>query len=301
MCSCEVLSILERVVFTVTQIITAGGVWFAFSKWKLTRRQNRSELLRTLEGDFFENEVIQRVMTEDSTLESWEDLGIAQERRRQAVEKAINLITHICYLRANELIEDGEFILFQDTIDRVLSTPCILGFLCDEYKRVGEKSAKGRYHYLFAYLEKAGRSLNPSVDESPTSRSKAEDHWSSGPVEVEEFTEPTMIIKISRAYREGMSDDDIREATQGWWRITPGTANKAKLILAVANGMVKGVYRRSGPWQKDETGDHDGRYRFDGRAADDSVVRKFKDRSVAELFPKGASNPIRYFFPDQRS
>ena len=289
------IELAKAVISALTLVLACCGAVHAFVKWKRSLQQSRSVRLRIILNEFNKNEMIQNAYSRDNDLETWTDFGLEEDSRRTVIEKTLSLISYLCYLRKKGLMDTDEFVFFQDTINRILSASCMSKFLADEYKRQGENEPQSRYNHVFTYMRETGISMSPVAE--PFHRLSATSNGPSSPVAVAEFTEPTMIIKINRVYREGMSPDDIRKATQEWWRITPETANKVNLILAVANGTVKGVYRRNGPWQKDETGDHDGRYRFDGRFADDDEVSKFKNRSVANLFPKGASNPIRYFYP----
>lgn len=299
MTASDSIELAKVVISALTLFLACCGAAHAFVKWKRSLQQSRSVRLRIILNEFNKNEMIQNAYSCDNVLETWADFGLEEGSRRTVVEKTLNLISYICYLRKNGQMDTDEFIFFKDTIDRILSADCMNKFLTDEYKSQGEKNSESRYYHVFSYMRENGIPVSPAAE--PIDQRTFASNETNGPIAMKEFTRPTMIIKISRAYNTGMSDDDIREATQGWWRITPEKANRTDLILAVANGMVMGVYRRNGPWQKDEVGDHDGRYRFDGKTADDAEVRKFKDRSVANLFPKGASNPIRYFFPNQQS
>ena len=51
---------------------------------------------------------------------------------------------------------------------------------------------------------------------------------------------------------------------------------------------------------QDKTGENGWRYCVAELVPDAAAAEKFKDRSVAALFPKGASNPIRYFYPPKK-
>lgn len=293
MISCDTLTVLERFIYASGPIVTIVGLMIAFSKWKQSRRQNREELLRNLLDDFNRDDLIQKAISDDFILETWEDLGVESEHRRKAVEQTLGRISYLCYLRKTKLIDTDEFVLFQETLDRFLSIPCIVKFLDEEDKRVGEKNIKGRYYYIFDYRQKRDKLDIPF--KSGGSSLRIDSRMNDNSVKQENFAEPTMVIKISRAYKDGMNPDEILEVTRKWWRINPKTANKTTLVLAVANGIVKGAFRRNGMWQKDTTGEHDGRYCFDGRIAEDSGSRWFLNKPIAGLFPKGASNPIRYF------
>lgn len=257
------------------------GFVFAYYKWNLSRRQDRAQYLERLLKEFNSDEIVQMVSKYDSTPELKADTS--------KIERTLDLVTFLCYLRENGLINEKEFSMFESKLNRVLTNTEISSFLRDTEDYKGELSDKGAYFYVLQYVKTRG--LETVVVNTEEDGRAIGDN---SPTDIV-FEEPTMIIKINRAYKEGMSDYEILEAARKWWRINPDVANKAKLYLAVANGIVKGAFRKKGNWQKDETGLHNGRYCFEGFRAEESVWNQYIGKSVSYLFPKGAANPISYF------
>ncbi len=114
--------------------------------------------------------------------------------------------------------------------------------------------------------------------------------------------EPAILIRINRAYRYGMTDQELYDATRSAWRI--GTrGDKAKLAMAVYDNVVREVYEITGWFREGRTfnarrrPDHkpaDDRWEFVGVIANEKIRKRYRNRFVGEHFPKGAQNPIRY-------
>lgn len=111
-----------------------------------------------------------------------------------------------------------------------------------------------------------------------------------------DFTEPTMIIKIERLYREGMDDDELYDVTRQWWRVNKNRAEKIRYVLAVSDSIVRKVFTPE-YWEIYDGLDEECYKRccFIGGSAPDKIQQRFVGKSVKSLFPKGAANPIRYF------
>ena len=112
---------------------------------------------------------------------------------------------------------------------------------------------------------------------------------------VSDFHVPTMIIKVNRLYREGMSTAEVYEITRQWWRVSGKRAQMMKYALAVAHGIVKEVFEIDAWRRGDEKDECPGRWSFEGRVADEATRQQFVNKSVKALFKKGAMTPIRYF------
>jgi hypothetical protein len=115
-------------------------------------------------------------------------------------------------------------------------------------------------------------------------------------------TEPAILIRIPRLFREGMSSEALYEATRSQWRLGP-RRERAQLALAVVNGLVREVYRIEA-WHPAGTipqkvivhteSPIPGRWEFVGTVAHEAERAKYIDHSVAAYFPRGMANPITY-------
>lgn len=114
---------------------------------------------------------------------------------------------------------------------------------------------------------------------------------------------PVLLININRLFRYGMTTLELYDATRSAWKL--GVKREAvEYALSVYRGVVREVYSVSGWVQSghsmrgvDEDGrpsKRDGRWEFVGTVADESVRNKYIGRSVAEYFPKGSQNPVKY-------
>jgi hypothetical protein len=120
------------------------------------------------------------------------------------------------------------------------------------------------------------------------------------PVDVRE---PAILIKLSRAYRPGMSSQELYDATRSAWKLG-SRREKAKYALSVFHGIAREVYAIA-EWvpggstmrSTDTDGRHArirGRQEFVGQVAPEAIRRRYVGRSVAHHFTRGAQNPIAY-------
>lgn len=109
---------------------------------------------------------------------------------------------------------------------------------------------------------------------------------------------PMLIIKIERKWTELLKEwdsgvqvppNEIFTAVRGHWKLNISRANQAECVLAVARGLVRGVFvpigwKDAGFENRKEMIDVSTTYNFD------HLIGK----SVAHLFERGTQNPIRY-------
>ena len=116
------------------------------------------------------------------------------------------------------------------------------------------------------------------------------------------IAEPSILIRINKAYRYDMTDDELYEATRGIWKAGV-RREKAKFAFAVFRGCVRDVFviDRWVPAGSTlyRTSVHDnvrvpGRWEFVGRRAGEAIRLKYLDGSVNQYFAQGAQNPITY-------
>ncbi len=114
--------------------------------------------------------------------------------------------------------------------------------------------------------------------------------------------EPSILIRINRNYRYGMTDVELYDATRSAWKVGP-RAEEAKYAIAVFESVVREVYEITHwlPGGSTFNNRNDGRYKpregrweFVGTLAGDELRERLVNRSVAHLFAKGSQNPISY-------
>ncbi len=106
-----------------------------------------------------------------------------------------------------------------------------------------------------------------------------------------------VLIRISRAFRPGMTDDEIYEATRKWWKMSP-SCHRPEIAMAVYDGVVRGEYRIKewlNPSDDDVKEDpaRKGRWGFSG-TSDPALEARYRYADVTAVFPRGAQNPITY-------
>lgn len=124
-----------------------------------------------------------------------------------------------------------------------------------------------------------------------------------------EIDEPSVLIRINKAFRYSMSDIELYDFTRGQWRMNPERASQAKYAFAIYEGIIQEVYEilhwyeagktysiRQGKEnvKKEEKEGLVGRYEFIGNLAPKEIREKYKYKSVGHYFKKGNSNPIMY-------
>ena len=117
-----------------------------------------------------------------------------------------------------------------------------------------------------------------------------------------EIVDPVMLIRIPKAFKVGMSDLALYEATRGVWKVGP-RRNQARYALAVYQGIVQEVYLVR-HWQPAGTMPNQtrsfekalirARFEFVGSVAPEPIRQRYAEKSVAHYFTRGAQNPIAY-------
>lgn len=138
-----------------------------------------------------------------------------------------------------------------------------------------------------------------TAPEEPTAEAEVPAGASQGP----EISEPAVLIRLSRQYRADLSEDQLYEITRGVWRVAKEKRERLEYALAVADDVVREVYRIDA-WhpagttrylnRPDEEVRIPGRWEFTGSRAPDRVRDKYLGCSVAGHFKRGNPNPIHY-------
>ena len=117
-----------------------------------------------------------------------------------------------------------------------------------------------------------------------------------------DIREPAVLIRINRAYRYGMSDVELYDATRSAWKIGR-RKDQIEYALAVFEGVVREVYQIT-QWlpggstfnvrRVGRSHPRPGRFEFVGVVAEPKMRKRYINRYVGHLFPPGAQNPISY-------
>lgn len=132
-------------------------------------------------------------------------------------------------------------------------------------------------------------------------------HGKLSSIPIESFAEHCVLIRINDTFADAAKHGpiDLYDATRGTWRIGLDRASQVKFALAVFGGIVREVYEiaqwfpaastmYADPARAEEPS---GRYEFVGRVASAEVGARYRWKSVAHLYSRGAANPIMYVGP----
>ena len=127
--------------------------------------------------------------------------------------------------------------------------------------------------------------------------------------EVSIINDPVVLIRINKAFRYSLPENELYEYTRGRWVLSPKRAKKAKYAFAVYQGIVQEIYEildwyNAGTTESFRIEGKDihldtfesikGRFEFIGNIAPDEIRNKYRFTSVEHYFRKGNSNPIKY-------
>ena len=113
-----------------------------------------------------------------------------------------------------------------------------------------------------------------------------------GDVPIPSIDAPTVMVIINRLWREGDDDTAVYDATRGNWRIGKDSRGRARYVLGVAGGIVRGAYRVES-WFPSQRPEEEKRWGFEGVPANELRVVGTSVKRLAQ--PRGAANPVRLF------
>lgn len=112
-----------------------------------------------------------------------------------------------------------------------------------------------------------------------------------------------MLININKRFKNARTPEELYEYTRGAWKVGP-KRDAVEYIFPVYKGIVRNVYKLKGAWVPAGTTEYEfrdfltfkgsGRWEFEGREAEEEILKKYVGKSVKEHFPFGSRNPIRY-------
>ena len=203
------------------------------------------------------------------------------------IEQTLSLLSQVCYYKEKHLITEKQFHIFEDALKQYLARKNVQQHMCNMMSESQCDEESSAYYNLLPYMPEG-----VSAPEKESVESKASGCCTE--VSSLDFQNPTMIIKVNRLYREGMSTEEVYNTTRQWWRVNEQRAKSMKYALAVVHGIVKEVFEIES-WRRGEEDERPGRWSFKGRVADEVIRKRFVNKSVKHLFKKGDMCPIRYF------
>ncbi|MGH7133837.1 MAG: LEM-3-like GIY-YIG domain-containing protein [Phycisphaerales bacterium] len=111
------------------------------------------------------------------------------------------------------------------------------------------------------------------------------------------FRHNAILISVNRS---ALAESSLYEATRYAWKISPTKAQKADVVLATVQGIIKGAFVADEWLEATATNfpgrqDVPGRYGFNGHDAPEDMQREYVGKSIPDEYRKrGAANPIKY-------
>lgn len=155
----------------------------------------------------------------------------------------------------------------------------------------------GGVEFAQALADAAGGASQASQQAAGSSADRAH------PADAASLLPPLVLINLSATFRPEWSAEALYEAARGVWRIGADKRARVRHAAAVADGTVREVYRieawhpaGSTPYRTRSDADvqQAGRWEFTGAVAEGALRARLVGASMAEHFPPGNPNPIRY-------
>jgi len=100
-----------------------------------------------------------------------------------------------------------------------------------------------------------------------------------------------LLIRINQAYRRGLSEQELYEATRKHWDVSCARANKVPYVCAVYLGVVRAVYAVQEWYESSEV---IGRSEFHGVVAPQNIQDLYLHTDTSHFMKQGGQNPILY-------
>lgn len=287
--------------FTFVTGIIGFGV--AYRKWQEEVRQKRAESFKAIMTGLSKNKLWCAVR--DSSTDQDNDIEDELSTQSDETHSLLALVAYLLYLRKQKHIDDA-FVTFEFGIRRLLSRKAVIQILNETTNAAAEANMESPYKYILDYREETGLVSDEEGAIVPERASEKVDSADSSDADGNEavffpqeegrvlteadFQEPTMLIRISRQFHEGIRKRELYESTRKWWRIVPKDA--VRYAMSVVQGKIIAVFCVQ-KWELG-VGEVSGRSAFVGEYAPKALSEKYIGGSVKGFFPKGAANPIRY-------
>lgn len=107
-----------------------------------------------------------------------------------------------------------------------------------------------------------------------------------------------LVIKINQLYRREMTQEELYEATRKYWKLSQTNAEKMTYTFAVANGIIRGVFKPE-CWYVDTREEMIGkpkRIAFTGEVASKEICEQYIGKSINQYPKTQGQNPTIYIF-----
>lgn len=116
-----------------------------------------------------------------------------------------------------------------------------------------------------------------------------------------DITESALLIRISHAYNEDMSAEELYNITRSAWKVSYDRVQNVNYAFSIYQGQILEVYKVAGWYaagttfaERNEAALESGRLEFVGTIAEDDVRDKYINKSAKHLFKPGNASPVMY-------
>lgn len=116
-----------------------------------------------------------------------------------------------------------------------------------------------------------------------------------------DITEPSLLIRISRAYDANMTEKELYDITRSSWKVNYDRVQNVEYAFSIYQGQILEVYKVAGWYgagttfaERNEDALTSGRFEFVGTIAEDDVRGKYINKSAKHLFKPGNASPVMY-------
>ena len=116
-----------------------------------------------------------------------------------------------------------------------------------------------------------------------------------------DITEPSLLIRISRAYDANMTEQELYDITRSSWKVNYDRVQNVEYAFSIYQGQILEVYKVAGWYgagttfaERNEDALTSGRFEFVGTIAEDDVRDKYINKSAKHLFKPGNASPVMY-------
>ena len=229
-------------VSALASFVAVIGGWFTLKTWRRDKSRSQCEFVTSL-MDEMSKDGVQRILDLTATTGGTEIFNSSKVSDNDEADllSTIKFFSRICYMQDEKLISSREAKMFDGMMRSVAGDKNIQSFLGSFMYRNGWSMDNNPYSLFLQYVKECDDTFSINYEDEI----EESDNGDNEMLKESDFDQPTIIIKINRLWREGMTPDEIYEVTRGWWRVRLEKAEKAKLALSVGACISSKVVRIS--------------------------------------------------------
>lgn len=162
---------------------------------------------------------------------------------------------------------------------------------------IAEKSIRDRYLYksINKYVENDNANPVKYIFGKSGDTNIVEEKEEFDDLEIKtEVKEKALFIRINKAYRDGMSKEELFKVTSFSWRLALEKARQVDYVFSIYQGIIVEIYKPIEWYEVKDIDTDPNRIAFHGEAAEETIRDRYIGKSVKHYFKQGESNPCKY-------